>query len=504
MLRKHRYLVLLVLLVLLTAGITMNLNQKMRVEPTRDCDEITMILPTYGFVPDDMDRVLKRMNARSEMLCGVRITPIFINASDLEMNVDVRLKGGEEIDLMPCMEGSLLTRYIDEGIAAPLSGLLDEYGQDILATMPEQIWKVLSLNDEIYAVSSLNAVVNMEGLVIRKDVLDAVGVTKEELIQQWDPAQRHTMAQLDMFLTPLLEAIHTSDATLSDGGTISSMGLAASTNRKGGLFAQCNLLHKEGFGNDFGCTVDDSGTIVDLYQMEEFREMLRLIRSWQERGYIYSMNAQLGENPIIVYESGKVCGFFSDTSSGMEASYSAQSGHESVCIPLVTSTITNEMTQIGNWVIPQASSKKEAAMKLLNLMYTDEEYVSLYINGIEGEHYTLREDGSLEILSRGYTQHLTWIFGNVMLAASPEQTRSVERLYDASNYSVYFGFLYDSTRFTKEIAEMSAIVDRALPRLLLGEEPDVDAALDELNRQLKDLGIGQVIQDKQKQLSEWM
>lgn len=497
MLRRHRWLILLALLAAATVGLALSLGRTLEREAAPECETITMVLPTYGFVPDDMGEVLERMNERSEALCGVRIEPLFVSADDLELNAAVRLQGGEEIDLMPCMEGSLLARYIDAGEIAPLDELLDAYGRDIRASCPERQWEALGRDGTIYAVAPNLRSMSTEGLVIRRDVLDAAGISPEELTAGWNPRAPHSVAEVDALLTPLFEAIRSSDAQLSDGAAVSGMKLAASTNGLGGVFSQCRLIYSEGFGNSFGCAMDGSGRLVNLYATDEYRDMLRLVRAWQQAGYIYAMNAQLGENPTIVYEGGKVFGFLSDTSPGMEASYSTQSGHETVCIPLVAQPITSEMIQVGNWVIPAASQRKEAAMKLLNLMFSDSEYVSLYVNGIEGVHYARRPDGSLEILSDGYTQHLTWIFGG---AGGEGATEPQE---DAV-YSDYYGFTYDGSRCAAQIEAMNATLEAALPDLLLGRAPDVDAALDALNRTLEAHGLNDVLRDKQEQLTAWL
>ena len=72
--------------------------------------------------------------------------------------------------------------------------------------------------------------------------------------------------------------------------------------------------------------------------------------------------------------------------------------------------------------IPVTAKEPEAAMKFLNMMYTDERIVNLLNYGIENEDYIVDEDGRFsypegkDMNSVGYYNGYTWLFGNQFLA----------------------------------------------------------------------------------------
>ena len=175
------------------------------------------------------------------------------------------------------------------------------------------------------------------------------------------------------------------------------------------------------------------------------------------------------------------------------------------CLSLVEKPLTSELVQLGCWVIPQASEHKEAAMKILNLMYTNRDYVTLYTYGIEGIHYLRNSEGGMQVLLDRYTQNLTWMFGNCLLA-SADLDAAGQNLEDYKNasYSPYFGFLYNDERYTDEIADMQNILAAWLPELENGKNPDIDGALKQMNEELYAAGLTEVIRDKQQQLDQWL
>lgn len=468
-------------------------------------EEIYMVLPTYGYVPEDMEAVLDAMNQISIKRCGVKVNYIFSNVSDMAVTMNLRLEAGEQIDLMPVMEGRSLASYIASGKLAPLNDLLDGYGAGIRKMYPSKLWEALGKDGTIYAIAPLNSMMKAEGLLIRADILDALDVDPAKLTQAYDAKEKHTVADVDRLLSPLFQQIAVSDKLLADGSAVADKKLVPGSNNYGGIFSQCRIIPYEGFGNSLGCAVNDSAVLVNLYETEEYREMLKLIRKWQKAGYIYNVNSSMAENPAMIYSSGMSSGLFSNTTKGQAESMTHLSGYATECISLVEKTLTSEIIQLGSWVIPTASEHRAAAMKILDLMYTDKEYVTLYTYGIEGVHYRENTEGVIEILSDGYTQNLTWMFGNCLLA-SPDAAASEQNLESFRNasYSPYFGFIYNDERYADEIEDMQQILDNWLPDLENGRNPDIDGALAQMNAELHAAGLDAVIRDKQEQLDRWL
>ena len=115
------------------------------------------------------------------------------------------------------------------------------------------------------------------------------------------------------------------------------------------------------------------------------------------------------------------------------------------------------------WTIPVTAREREAAMKFLNMMYTDERIVNLLNYGVENEDYVVGEDGRFsfpegkDMNSVGYYNGYTCVFGNQFLAGVRDtealDIREKGQQYDAeATLSANFGFSANSTGMDTQIA----------------------------------------------------
>lgn len=71
------------------------------------------------------------------------------------------------------------------------------------------------------------------------------------------------------------------------------------------------------------------------------------------------------------------------------------------------------------WFVPVASKEPEAAVKFLNLFYTDERIINLFNYGIMDKHYVLNEDQTVSLPEGktaenvGYYTTSDFLFGTV-------------------------------------------------------------------------------------------
>lgn len=67
-------------------------------------------------------------------------------------------------------------------------------------------------------------------------------------------------------------------------------------------------------------------------------------------------------------------------------------GEEVVCLATKDVYVGVKGTLGALWVVPKTSTNPEAAMKFLELMYTDEDIINLLAIGIEGRDYVVSAD----------------------------------------------------------------------------------------------------------------
>lgn len=176
-------------------------------EKTKKYEEITMVLPTYGYIPDDMDLVTGKMNEITMDKCGVKVNYIYTNVAEMYLNCAVRLKAGEKIDLMPGMNENELNSYIADGMITPLDSYVEKDGEVLKGAYPEKLWNMTEKNQKHYSVCALDHGAVKEGLLIRREVLKAIDVEEEEILHAWNLKEKHDYEALDEIFTPIFEKI---------------------------------------------------------------------------------------------------------------------------------------------------------------------------------------------------------------------------------------------------------------------------------------------------------
>ncbi len=165
--------------------------------------------------------------------------------------------------------------------------------------------------------------------------------------------------------------------------------------------------------------------------------------------------------------------------------------------------------------IPATCKDPIPALKVLNLMYSDPNFINLIDWGIEGEHY-VRVEGTENCITypegvnadnSGYAMAASWEFGSEMLAyvwenQGDDYHENMIKFNDSARKSKALGFVFDSTPVKTEVAALNNVLNEYRLGLENGEM-DPDVYLPKFQEALRDAGIDKVIAEKQKQLDEW-
>ena len=214
-------------------------------------------------------------------------------------------------------------------------------------------------------------------------------------------------------------------------------------------------------------------------------------------------------------ESGRTASYFIKGEEGQAEQITTATGVDVDSIKLVQPYInTSDVNGIG-FAISATSKHPEAAMKFLNEMYTNPDVVNLLAWGIEGTHYEVQDDGTidfpegLDAATTTYGLNMDWFFGNQFLTyiwGKGRDTTIYSRL-EANNKNAQFspvmGFSYDSTPVSTEIAALTNVKNQYLPGLACGSlNPETE--LPKFLQALEDAGLQKVIDEKQAQLDAWI
>lgn len=174
---------------------------------------------------------------------------------------------------------------------------------------------------------------------------------------------------------------------------------------------------------------------------------------------------------------------------------------------------TNDVTQYM-YHISTFCEEPEAAMRVLNVLYTDPDAANLIANGVEGMHYQYDENGRMaylegkDISNSGWTSQSMPLFPNSTLCPlwdfQQETTRELmEQANEEALKSLALGFSFDSTEVADQITACANVISQYyLP--LMYAEVDIDETLPVFQQALRDAGIDDIIQAKQEQLDAWL
>jgi putative aldouronate transport system substrate-binding protein len=166
-------------------------------------------------------------------------------------------------------------------------------------------------------------------------------------------------------------------------------------------------------------------------------------------------------------------------------------------------------------VIASTTKVPEAAMKMINIIYTDELVINTLLYGIEGvdyvkvdEHHWAYPSGKNENTVSYTASYSTGIVGSERLQLQPvgidyEDVLLKLRQNKESKRSPYYGFIFNTDPVKNELTALNNVYGQYIPGIVCGSS-DPAIAIPELNRALKAAGIDVVVAEKQKQLDAWI
>ena len=173
---------------------------------------------------------------------------------------------------------------------------------------------------------------------------------------------------------------------------------------------------------------------------------------------------------------------------------------------------------LGTMTAISSTCKNPArVMKFLDLMWTDSEIMNLLVFGVEGEHFekTDSEDGlQIQILPNSrYTNYtMTWAYASEFLDGVYYIDQYDENPYlqskevnEQATLNAAIGFHFDESRVSAQIAACKAITSTYLTEFSTGQHGDnIMTIYDTFIQKLKDAGMDRIVEEKQRQLTEWL
>lgn len=481
-------------------------------EEAGDDEELTEIEVYCAtlFGASGVEEVEDAVNEITEEEIGVHVNLNQIEMASYVEQISLMFSSQETMDLLLAIpNGSAgYSSLVAQKQLQPLNDLLDENAPELKAEMERYLAGTTS-NGNTYTVPVYRQFNSDAYIVMRADVLDDLGLReKAENMTSWSEYLEIAKAVVD------------SDY---DNGKVTTV--LANNSSVGSVISLDNIMTGnenwednysfDNLGDTFRMIAVDEETdsVYSYYQSEDYYNMLALMNQMYNDGYVYKDAATTDDSGETLMASDIAFSFVTTGETGVEQSKATSTGKEVVCTKLVSEEIFTGSATKFSWGVPITAEEPEAAVKFLNLMYTNETIENLLVWGIEGRDYELNDEGEAVRSEDAVYKSNDFLWGNQFLAypaagqGSDFREKALEETENAT-LSKYFGCSVDTSTITNELTAVDNVVLQYQAAYESGST-SAGASYDEFvngdfYKALDEAGMQTVLDEYQAQLDAWL
>jgi putative aldouronate transport system substrate-binding protein len=436
---------------------------------------------------EDLELVEEAINELTREELGIEVDLLQLGFGDYADRLRLMLSGSDSLDVFPIFFQQAGT-YVNAGQLVDMSDLLESHGQGIIDVLGEDLARVGTVNGFLYGFPAQKESGSPKAVVMRKDLVDKYNIDVESINSLSD--------MTDVYAT--IKAGEPGMDMLVGPDTIDRLQLVD------------NLYDYFGVLADFGQTTE----VTNWFEDDVFIEYARLLREWYVDGYVMPDAATSTESASNLVKAGNAFSYVSQTKPGFLVQEERVTGYELEIAQIEEGLLMSSGVNFFNWGIANNSENPEKAMEFLNFAYTNADFMNLINWGIEGVHYEFNDDGTIghpegiDATSSTYNLNIGWQLPNQYLChvweGNPtdiwERTQAQN---DEAVPSMGLGFVPDTSTVANEITALSNVRNQYITALNTGSV-DVDSVLEDFNSALYSAGLQKVIDEKQRQLDEWL
>ena len=439
----------------------------------------------HQLVTDEINKILtERFNATIKMIPN--------SNSEHRTKLQLITAAMEPFDL--CFVDTQYADYVAKEAFYPLTDLLAEYGQDMMATYPQNLWDSVTINGEIYAVPTHKYSCQHMLYNIDLDAAEAAGVDATKVVD-WES-----------FLAYLREM-------KAAGGDRNGYVTGIDENI---VWALWPIEAMTGNLNDPGVVVvgDKSvagverNVVFNQYATPEFESFVRDVYALAQEGILpldpdTKVTLEAFDPAVMVQDS------MAKRTPGYEKTYGVR-----YHVYFINDAVQTTAKIYGSMnAISDTSGDPARAMMFLNAMNSQKDLANMVFYGLEGVHYGRNEEGQIDLKmyraeGEASRYNLTaWSLPG-FLSTDPDTTLPIDMVerYEAFSKVLIpadnLGFAFDETQVMTELAAIRSVVAEYMKPLVKGlSDPDVN--LPQFLSQLEAAGVGAVLAEEQAQLNAW-
>jgi putative aldouronate transport system substrate-binding protein len=440
----------------------------------------------YGAAQPDLQKVFDKVNEITLKKINAKVELKVVSIANMANTYSLAASSGEKSDLISIIPGgSYLTQYAGSKMIKPFDAELDKWGKDLKAGMGD-ILEVGKYQGKQYSIPNKDIALSGTGFWLLKSIVDKYNI---------DVTKIKTLNDLDS----IFEKVKAGEPNMQVYWPGSSY----------------YLTNFDTLGNNYGVLKDGGTTdlkLVNPYETDEWLSMVKKMREWYLKGYIpkdyatAQIQASSQQNANKIFAINNAIGF---------DNLGLGENPPKVFVKFYHPVKKTNLMQTVLWAIPSNAQRPDKTIQFLNLAFQDKDLAKLTKFGIEGEHYDVMQDGTIDVNKglKTYRQGFNY-FGDTALypvnkAALIGQGGDLAKyktVLDQWNKdtktSKAFGFIFDPTPVKTEIAALDAVVQQ-YGTLIEGGGIDPDKEIKNFTDKLNAAGLKKVMDEKQKQLDEW-
>ena len=438
-------------------------------EPVQTGKDIpTIRILTIGECNSDaLARVSAELSQITQERVGCRVELHMIREDEYDERIDDLLLESNFADIFVCRNRTTMNKLMAGSYIYRLDRYLNRCPQLRAAISDAGAWEGVQSQGYTYAIPFGNGESSAWGFLMRKDICDSLNI---------DPAAITTLEQLHEVLLQVQEAYPDVISVVSDYGETQT-------------FADMDLL-TEGAG----CLIAD-GQVVNVCALPEFQERCAVMAQWYEEGLMLR-SAQLNQAGRDRWMAdGMAFGSFAQLSRYTVRELEYALGTSVECAVLNEDYYGGANSDLS-FVIYAYTEDVDLCLRVLQMIYTDEEALRLCIYGQEGVDYTLSEQGV--VLPASHCEYYNWYWP--MRDCVPAPVSVVDPVwYEAS---VEDTFRFDNRTVSNEIYQCGEVLEKYYEALCAGVIP-AEEGIARMRDELKSANQGAIQAELERQWLDW-
>ena len=448
------------------------------------------------------DYVLEKLN--------VDLQIHWLTKAEYREKVGTMLTAGGEVDI--CFTATTyanFAEYAQMGAFYPLNEFMDDELAGTVDVLPEGVWPSVTFDENVYAIPNMKDLVSRYGLKANQTMLDDLGVSM--------PAKLQTAADLIPMLREAKAAQiakypeKAKEPLMAAGFRHLSMFYFMDAMQ--GEMVVANIPGLKGFAG-YG----EGETVFCPYYTQEYRDTMNLVQDMVEEK-IFAYDPKEFDADKTLFNTGGLIGQFAEGSVYLDPDTYAPY-YTVKWYPCESGMMSSSYVRAACTAISATCKYPERAAEVIELFNTDGYLETLIRFGEEGIGWTDKdnngviefegtqnEDSSNRYWYNWYGMHFGSMYQSKMPPGYPEPAEFLDMLDELNESGVVsenIGFVFDTTNVVNEVAACSAVVaEYHTGRLYNGQEANVDEIIDEFIAKLKANGMDKIVEECQKQLTEW-